>query len=483
MRNSPFLLGWHTRFLLRYTVPIAALLTVLGTGCEHAQPPNIVFILIDDLGWADLPAYGHAFHETPNIDRLASQGMLFTQAYAAAPVCSPTRASIQSGQYPARIGITDFITGHWRPYERLMVPLNRTQHLPLEVETVAEVLLERNYATAYFGKWHLGNPRVTPALQGYEHGFYRRGGGHIDVGAFLVPPQDVDSTAFLSDIIADHGINFMEDHIDQPFFLVMSHYAVHIPLQSTKQLIDKYEQKPRPDTGLNNPVYAAMIEQVDQSVGRVMEQLDKLGIADHTVVVLTSDNGGLLERFDRSTGVKVTTNTPLRDEKGSLYEGGIRVPMIVRWPAAVDAGTTTDAVVSSVDFYPTFVDLAGGSMPVAQEYDGISMVPVLSGNLPETERAIFFHYPHYHHSTPAGAIRVGDYKLIEFFEDGRAELYNLRSDPSESQNLVEELPERAAGMQQSLTAWRTEIGALMPTRNPNFDESRRHEWGRHPDRQ
>lgn len=462
---------------------MAALLIALGSGCEPAQQPNIVFILIDDLGWADLPAYGHDFHETPNIDRLASQGMLFTQVYAAAPVCSPTRASIQSGQYPARIGITDFITGHWRPHERLTVPLNRTQHLPLEVETVAEVLREKGYATAYFGKWHLGNPRVTPALQGYDHGFYRRGGGHYNVGDFLVPAQDVDSGAFLSDIIADHGLSFMEDHSDQPFFLVMSHYAVHIPLQSTAQLIDKYEQKPKPESGLNNPVYAAMIEQVDQSVGRVMEQLDALGIADNTVVVLTSDNGGLLERFDRSTGVKVTTNTPLRDEKGSLYEGGIRVPMIVRWPAAIDAGTTSDALVSSVDFYPTFVDLAGGSMPDAQEFDGISLVPILQGSEPDGERALFFHYPHYHHSTPSGAIRRGDYKLIEFFEDGRVELYNLRTDMAESTVLTVELPDRAADMQDLLASWRTDIGALMPTMNPDFDESRRHEWGRHPDRQ
>ena len=270
----------------------SAMLALAAFGCEPtppdlpARPPNIVFILIDDLGWADLPAYGNAFHETPQIDRLAAQGMLFTNAYAAAPVCSPTRASIQSGQYPARLGITDFITGHWRPFERLTVPRNRTQYLPLEIITVAEALKAEGYKTAYFGKWHLGNPEVTPANQGYDHGFYRRGGGHFDVGRHLVPPQDVDPEDNLTEVITEHSLAFMEEFRDQPFFLMMSHYAVHIPLQARQELIEKYEQKEKPEHGINNPIYAAMIEHVDQSVGAVLDKLDELELADDTVVTV-----------------------------------------------------------------------------------------------------------------------------------------------------------------------------------------------------
>ncbi len=469
---------------------VTAMLALAAVGCSpesvdlpEAPPPNIIFILIDDLGWADLPAYGNAFHETPHIDRLAAQGMLFTNAYAAAPVCSPTRASIQSGQYPARIGITDFITGHWRPFERLTVPRNRTQYLPLETITVAEALKEEGYATAYFGKWHLGNPEVTPANQGYDHGFYRRGGGHFDVGRHLVPPQEVDPEDNLTEVITEHSLAFMEENRDRPFFLMMSHYAVHIPLQARQELIEKYEQKEKPEHGINNPIYAAMIEHVDQSVGEVLDKLDELALADDTVVLFYSDNGGLYERFDRSTGVIVTTNTPLRDEKGSLYEGGIREPFIVRWPTGAAPGTASDALVTSVDLYPTFVDLAGGSMPEGQAFDGTSLVPLLRGDAQDADRTIFFHYPHYHHSEPAGAIRQGDFKLIEFFDDGRTELYNLHDDIGESHNLAGELSETAAGLQAQLAAWREEIGAAMPVANPDFDEARRAEWGRHPDRQ
>ena len=466
----------------------AVTLAFAALGCEPvppdlpARPPNIVFILVDDLGWADLPAYGNAFNEAPHIDRLAAEGMRFTNAYAAAPVCSPTRASIQSGQYPARIGITDFIPGHWRPYERLTVPRNRTQHLPLETITVAEALKSRGYATGYFGKWHLGSPGVTPANQGYDHGFYRRGGGHFNVGDHLVPPQEVDPEDNLTEVITEHSLAFMKEHRDGPFFLMISHYAVHIPLQAQQELIKKYEQKDTPAHGINNPIYAAMIEHVDQSVGEVLDGLDELEIAGNTVVLLYSDNGGLYERFDRSTGVIVTTNAPLRNEKGSLYEGGIRVPLIVRWPDAAVPGTTSGALVTSVDFYPTFAELAGMRMPGGQAFDGTSIVPLLQGGAQAPGRAVFFHYPHYHHSVPAGAIRKGDYKLIEFFDDGRAELYNLRGDIGEARNLAGELPDTAAAMQAQLMAWRDGIDAAMPTENPGFDETRRLDWGRHPDR-
>ena len=487
-------------------IPIlGVILVTLAVGCKTATPdetetpeprppnagrpnagrPNIVFILIDDLGWADLPVYGHAFHETPAIDRLAAQGLRFTQAYTAAPLCSPTRASIQSGQYPARVGVTDFIPGHWRPYERLTVPKNRTQYLPLEVVTVGEAMKTQGYATAYFGKWHLGSSRTgtIPAAQGYDDSFYQSGRGHFDLAEKLTPPQDVAPDDYFAEVITDHGLAFMEAHRDQPFFLTLSHYAVHIPLEARQALIEKYENKEKPAEGVNHPIYAAMVEHVDQSVGRVLDALDELGLSQSTVVVFYSDNGGLSERYDKADGVVMTTNAPLREEKGGLYEGGIRVPLLVRWPGVVAPGTISDALVTSVDLFPTFVDVAGGTMPEGQTVDGSSMVPVLRGAAPDAERALFFHYPHYHHTVPAGAIRQGDFKLIEFFDDGRTELYNLREDIGEAHDLADDLPEKTAVMQTLLAEWREQVGAAMPVANPDFDEARRSEWGRHPDLQ
>ena len=354
--------------------------------------------------------------------------------------------------------------------------------MPLETVTVAEALKAEGYATAYFGKWHLGNAEVTPANQGYDHGFYRRGGGHFDVGDYLVPAQDVNPEDNLTEVITEHSLAFMEEYRDQPFFLMMSHYAVHIPLQARQELIEKYERKAVPGHGINNPVYAAMIKHVDESVGAVLEGLDGLGIADETVVLFYSDNGGLYERFDRSTGVIVTTNAPLRSEKGSLYEGGIRVPFIVRWPGAAAPGITSDALVTSIDLFPTFVELAGGRMPVGQAFDGTSLVPLLRGSAQAPGRAIFFHYPHYHHSVPAGAIRQGYFKLIEFFGDTRTELYNLRNDIGESLDLASVQPDTAAALRARLAAWRERMGAAMPVANPDFDETRRGAWGRRPDR-
>ena len=490
------------RARLARAIPILGVVLVLAVGCNRATPdktetaeprppnagpnagrPNIVFILIDDLGWADLPVYGHAFHETPAIDRLAAQGLRFTHAYTAAPLCSPTRASIQSGQYPARVGVTDFIPGKWRPYERLTVPKNRTQHLPLEVVTVGEAMKMQGYATAYFGKWHLGSSRTgtTPAAQGYEVSFYQSGPGHFDLADNFTPPQEVEPDDYYAEVITDHGLAFMEAHRDQPFFLTLSHYAVHIPLEARQELIDKYENKEKPAEGVNNPIYAAMVEHVDQSVGRVLDTLDELELSQNTVVVFYSDNGGLSERYDKADGVVMTTNAPLREEKGGLWEGGIRVPLLVRWPGVVAPGGTSDALLSSVDLFPTFIDLAGGTMPEGQTFDGISMVPVLRGAVPDAERTLFFHYPHYHHTVPAGAIRQGDFKLLEFFDDGHTELYNLREDIGEAHDLAEEMPEKAAAMQTLLAEWRDEVGAAMPVANPDFDEARRNEWGRHPD--
>jgi uncharacterized sulfatase len=439
-----------------------------------ASKPNIVFILIDDLGWADLACYGNRFHETPRIDQLAAQGMRFTDAYAACPVCSPTRASIMAGQYPARLGITDFIAGHLRPWAKLRNPRNRQQYLPLEHVTLAEALKPAGYATAMFGKWHLGGRDYFPDRQGFDEMLVSNG-RHF--GFRTTPPTDVKPDDYLAETLTDCAVDFMRRHEDQPFFLYLSHFAVHIPLEARQPLIEKYERKSKPAGSINNTVYAAMVEHVDRSVGRVLDALDELGLADHTLVVFMSDNGGLRQRFD-GDGPLVTTNAPLRDEKGSLYEGGIREPMIVRWPGNVEPGSECHVPVTSVDFYPTLLAAAGADTPQNQVLDGMSLMPLLMGIGDLARDAIFWHYPHYHHSTPASAVRAGDWKLIEFFEDGRLELYNLREDMSEAHDLAAAMPGRADSLREQLAAWRVSVDAIIPEPNPDYDPARESEWGK-----
>jgi len=435
--------------------------------------PNIVFILIDDMGWPDTGCYGNRFNETPHIDALAAQGMRFTDAYAACPVCSPTRASIMAGQYPARVCITDFIPGHQRPWAKLQVPVNRTQHLPLEIVTVAESLQAAGYTCGHFGKWHLGGRDHFPDVQGFDSWRVVEG-RHFKFTT--VPPMDVGEDAYLAEFLTEHAEVFLEQNRARPFFLYLAHFAVHVPIEARQELVEKYEKKPRPDTGVNNPVYAAMVEHVDHSVGRILAKLEQLGLTRNTVVIFTSDNGGLRLRYDLQ-GPLVSSNAPLREEKGTLYEGGIREPLIVRWPGVVEPGSTCAVPVSSVDFYPTLVDIAGGALPARQPLDGLSLRVLLEQRAGLDRDAIYWHYPHYHHSTPAGAVRAGDWKLIEFFEDGRLELYKLAEDISESRNLAASIPAKAAELREKLAAWRRQVNAAMPVPNPDYDPARAHEWG------
>ncbi len=449
---------------------------------KTTQRPNIVFILIDDMGWPDAEVYGHQFHETPNINKLAAEGIVFTDAYTASPVCSSTRASIQSGQYPARVGITDYIPGHMRPFEILKVPHNRTQYMPLDVITMGEVIRDAGYATGYIGKWHLNGFEKgrLPKSQGYDYAITRLGGAHFDFASKYDPPfEGLDKEDYLANVLTDRAINFIEKNKSRPFFLTLSHYAVHIPLQAEENLIEKYENKTKPASGVNNPIYAAMVEHVDQSVGRILDKLTTLELDKNTVVIFYSDNGGLIKMFN-GNGPVVSTNAPLRSEKGSLYEGGVRVPFIVRWPNKIAPGTRTDALMTSTDLFPTLVNIAGGTLPQNQVIDGENLMNSFEG-LPPQERAIYFHYPHYHHSVPAGAIREGDYKLIQFYDDMRIELYNLSKDIGEKNNLAEQQPKLAAHLLGKLSRWLSEVGAEMPTQNPNFDPARRYEWRRHPD--
>ncbi|NQT51242.1 sulfatase [bacterium] len=433
-----------------------------SAGAAPADRPNVVLILIDDLGWADVGCYGSTFHETPHIDRLATQGLRFTDAYAA-PVCSPTRASILTGKYTASVGITDFIPGHYRPYAKLVVPKNDL-FLSHDEDTIAAAMKRAGYRTACFGKWHLGwGKEHNPG----KYGFEEFGGA---------PNKGDKAVAGLT----ARAEQFIQQHKDRPFFLFLSHHTVHIPLQAPQRLVRKYrERAAQSEKPQSHPTYAAMVEYMDWSVGRIMAKLDELKLADRTLLIFYSDNGGLRQRFD-GKGEVVTSNAPLRDEKGSLYEGGIRVPLVVRWPGNVKAGTQTAEPVTCADLYPTFLDAVGAKAAPAHKPDGESLVSLLRGTGRPTRDAIYWHYPHYHHTAPCGAIRQGDLKLIEYFEDGALELYNLKDDIGETKNLAKAMPDQAAALRRKLSAWRKAVGARMPTPNANHDPARAHEWHRRP---
>lgn len=491
-------------------LPIAALLIfAILQACKEvassppaSPPPNIVFILADDLGWADLPSYGNAFHETPNLDRLRAEGMLFSNAYAAAPVCSPTRASIQAGQYPARLGINDFITGHWRPYEKMTVPKNRTQYLPDSLTTIGEAMKAAGYATGYFGKWHLGwtSPHM-PGDQGYDDWRVHRRGTFYKLKSreAIFPPDDsLDDESRLSEVLTDYSLSFMEQNKENPFFLFLSHYDVHVQLDADRDLIDKYLEKEVKDSFPANAIYAAMVEHIDRSLGRILDKLDSLGLTDNTMVVFFSDNGGLVSRFDKIPLLAkdkleiykdsplqyiATSNAPLRAEKGTVFEGGIREPLLIKWPKVVAAGSTSSQLISSIDFFPTFVELAKGKLPPGQAIDGDSFVEIISGETTETDRTLYWHYPVYHHDRPAGAIRQGKWKMIEYLDTQEVELYDLNEDIGENHNLADQHLDKRKELGELLANWRKEISAQMPVTNPDFDPARRAEWGKHPDRQ
>jgi arylsulfatase A len=477
---------------------IFLLFCIVFSACrQQKKMPNIVFILADDLGWADLPVYGNQFNEAPNLTQLAEEGMRFDNAYAACPVCSPTRASIQAGQYPARVGIIDFITGHWRPYEKVVVPKNRIQQLPLETITFAEKLQGAGYATGYFGKWHLGRGEFTPRNQGYDEQVVYNGGPYFGYGSRMDPPQDFSDDKVLSETLTDLGISFIDRHKDEPFLLFLAHYDVHVQLDAQDELIQKYLKKEPVPGYPSNAIYAAMIENIDNSVGRIEDKLAETGLSDNTLVIFFSDNGGLVSRFDNipllasgrlpiyegdTLQYVASSNAPLRAEKGTVYEGGIREPMIVKWPGKVKPGSLNHSVVTSVDFYPTFLEIAGIKPPNSQELDGKSQLGVFTNSVIDYERPIFWHYPVYHHDVPASVVRKGDYKLIENLVDGSIELFDLKNDIGETKNLAGSNAEKAAELVELLQSWQQEVGARKPIPNPDYDQERREEWGVHPDR-
>lgn len=466
---------------------------------EKRTQPNIIFILADDLGWADLSCYGNQFNESPNIDKLARHGIRFTDAYSASPVCSPARASILSGQYPARTGIIDFIPGHWRPHEEVVVPMNRTQYLPTEIVTVAETLQKVGYATGYFGKWHLGDKfDHHPINQGFDE-------ANVGVGYYNVkysPPRESARDKISSEQLADFATEFIARHKAHPFFLFVSYFDVHVPYNAKEELIEKYLHKPNDPNYPCNAVYAASIEQMDQSVGRVVRRLEKMGLLDNTLIVFMSDNGGSVSEnkypnikegkfpviaADRHHVYAVddplqyigTANTPLRNEKGSVYEGGIRVPMIVSWSGRIKGETVRSEPVTTVDLYPTFVDVAGTTMPETQVADGLSLKSLFFGET-ITRDYIYWHYPVYHHDVPAAAIRNNDWKLIRNLVTNSYVLYNLKVDISESTDLSDVYPHKADELAKKLSSWQQEVKAPFPIPNADFNEEKRFIWGTHP---
>ncbi|MCC7490923.1 MAG: sulfatase [Fimbriimonadaceae bacterium] len=446
---------------------LGGLATVAAASRLRAAPrrPNFVVFLIDDLGARDLGCDGSSFHRTPRIDQLAAAGMRFTQGYAACPVCSPTRAALLTGQYPARLHLTDWIAGHRRPFAKLAVP-DWTMHLDPATRTLPELLRPLGYRSASFGKWHLGGPAYYPAVHGFDE---QLAGTDRGQPPSYFAPYKIDTLPegpageYLTDRLGEEAGRWIAAHRGEPFLLYLPHFAVHTPVQAPRELTAAYQARRRPGAPQQNAAYAAMLERVDSAVGRVLDELTRQGLDNDTVVVFTSDNGGLLP---------VTNNAPLRNGKGTLYEGGLRVPWIVRWPGAVAAGSTCDAPVCSIDLWPTLLDLAGAPAAGRPPVDGRSLQPLLTGGRRIDREALYWHYPHYRRTAPGGALRDGRWKLIEYYEDQRTELYDLLADPSESRDLATAEPARARELRARLAAWRRAVGAQMPTPNPAWDPAK-----------
>jgi len=487
-----------------------SLLAILCYGCSESGkgkqsdslPPNFIFILVDDLGWTDLECYGSTFYETPNIDRLAGEGIRFTNAYAACPVCSPTRASIMTGKYPARINLTDWIPGRQfytgpQPCDQL-IPKDFELEMKLEEITIAEALKEAGYKTFSAGKWHLGQDSVYwPEFQGFDinKGGWSRGwpeGGYFSpyVNPRLESGPEGEN---LTDRLTTESIQFLESVKDDPFLLYLSFYTVHTPLQAKEELIRKYEQK-ADSLGLNetdqtvsdrewmttappggtfverivhgHPIYSGMIETLDNNIGRLMNKLEELDLEENTTIFFMSDNGGLV-----TAEGSPTSNLPLRAGKGWLYEGGIREPMIIKWPGSDKSGELCDVPVISTDFYPTILEMAGLELLPEQHMDGISLVSLLKGSRDYLDRPIFWHYPHYSNQggKPGAAVRLGKYKLIEFFEDNRIELFDLEADIGEQHDLSNKIPEKTKELLEILHKWQEDVDARMMDPNPEFD--------------
>ena len=462
-----------------------------NAGGVRAGQPNIVFILADDLGYKDLGCYGSSFYDTPNLDALAKQGVLFTDAYAACPVCSPTRASLMTGQYPQRTGITDYLGApqpeQWQKVRNTKeLPAPYDTQLPLEKVTMAEMLKGQGYATAFFGKWHLGPEGDYPEDQGFDvnMGGLNRGGPYGGDKYFSPYDNprlpDGPKGEHLPDRLGSEVCKFMEANRDKPFLAYLSFYSVHTPLMARPDLEEKYKKRAK-ERGLetkwskdgeinvrqsqDHAIYGGMVEAMDQAAGKVLAKLKELGLEENTIVVFTSDNGGL----STAEGWP-TSNLPLRGGKGWLYEGGIREPLLVRWPGVTTAGTTNATPVNSPDFFATFMTATGATPPPNQPLDGMNLKPILQGQA-VVPRPLFWAYPHYGNQggAPGEVVRLGDWKLIHWFEDDKIELFNLAKDVGETNNLAAQEPARVKNMRVLLDDWKKEVGAKDATPNPSYD--------------
>ena len=480
------------------------LLALASSILRAASRPNIVYILADDLGWADTGTYGSKYYETPNIDKLASQGLKLTR-YHNCQNCQPTRAALMTGQYGARTGV--YTVGGIERFDwqsRSLRPVDNVVKLPLDKITIAQQLKKSGYATAMFGKWHLGeDPEHHPSKRGFDEAIVSMG-VHFNFKTNPDTPHPKDQ--YLADFLTDHAEDFIRRHKDGPFFLYLPHFAVHSPHQAREDDRNHFAGK-KPVGGHHDPTYAGMIYAVDRSVGRITALLDELKIADNTVVIFSSDNGGVggygrpdglirepgFENRSKGKGKKkggngagadadgdtgdITDNSPLRSGKGSLYEGGTRDPFIVRWPGVTTAGSTCDVPTIHVDVYPTLLEIASAAKP-DQPLDGESMVPLFKDPSASLKRtAIYQHFPGYLGSgpglwrtTPVGLIEVGDWKLMEYFEDHHLELYNLKDDIGEKNNLAEKMPDKAKELHAMMLAWREQIKAPMPVKNEKVSE-------------
>jgi arylsulfatase A-like enzyme len=430
-------------------VRVSIIITSIWLLVAHlSAAPNIVFVLADDLGINDLACYGRKEHNTPHLDRLAAQGMRFTSAYCAQPICSPSRAAILTGKAPARLHLTTYLPGRADTQSQKLLHPKMRQQLPLAEKTLAEYLKSAGYATACIGKWHLGGKGFLPTDQGFD--VYHPGQPNTK-------PSETEGGKGEFDLAAK-AEEFIEQNRAKPFFLYLAHNSPHIAYTARTNLIEKGKSA-------FEPVYAAVIETLDESVGRLLAKIDSLGLVENTIVIFTSDNGGL--HVPEGGHQRVTHNRPFRAGKGFLYEGGLRIPLIVRWPGKIRANRTYNEPVINTDWTPTLLELAG--VRTTDRFDGLSVVPVFAGGA--TFRYFFWHFPHYTNqgSSPAGAVRDGDWKLIEHYEDGRIELFNLASDPAEQRNLSAAEPARARELWFALANWRNDLAVQTNRPNPAFD--------------
>lgn len=519
---------------LRFYYILFLFVPIFFSCTEEKEQPNIVFFLVDDLGWMDVGCYGSSFYETPNIDRLADEGVRFTSAYAACHVCSPTRASIITGKYPASINLTDWLTGRRDfPFQKLL-NVKIAQHLPYDIPTLPKVLKENGYQTAIFGKWHLGEDSASCLRQGFDLHLPDWNRGWPNNGYYF--PYDMKGLEegspgeYLTDRMSKEAIKYIEQNKDRPFFLYLSHFAVHDPIEGRPDLVEKYQQKlaamNAPDgdpfilegkPGIANPVsrneqnlllddegyrgykvfpnqsvkikqyqdnvqFAAMVESMDESMGRVLDKLEELKLEENTIVIFYSDNGGMSaanfwdpnrvipeEELDRAYS---TSNLPLRGAKGWLYEGGIRVPLIIKWPGKGLQKTICDVPVTSPDFFPTVLDMVGiNSQGIAS--DGLSIAALVKGEKDLNREAIFWHFPHYSNhgmQSAGGAVRSGDYKLLEYFDSGKMQLFNLKDDIGEQHDLMTIEPDKADELKKLLHKWRKSSAAKMMEENPGYSQ-------------